>query len=124
MLSLDDCNRQELKRLARYSTPAQIAEAKARIAREAASRENQERLAMSAAAIEAARSVRRHFEKFGADEAYRRLFDKALLAARRSEHAQKRWRRFEAKAGRLERVARLIRNGERAVELAPSERRL
>jgi hypothetical protein len=109
MLSLDDCNRQELKRLARYSTPLQIAEAKARIAREAASRENQERLALSAAAIEAARSVRRHFETFGVDDAYRRLFDEALLAARRSEHAHKRWTRFEAKADRLERIARVTR---------------
>lgn len=109
MISLDDCNRQELKRLARFSTPAQIAEAKARIAREAANRENQERIALSTAAIEAARAVRQRFELVGADHGYRRLFDDALLAARRSEHAQKRWARFEAHAQRLERAARAIR---------------
>lgn len=98
MISLNDCSRLELKRLARYSTPVQIAEAKARIAREAANRENKERILASAAAIEAARAVRGHFGHFGADDAYRKLFDEALLAARRSEHAGKRWARFEAAA--------------------------
>jgi len=106
MSTLDDCSRLELKRLARFSTPAQIAEAKARIAREAANRENEERLSLSAAAIEAARAVRQHFELVGADHGYRKLFDDALLAARRSEHASKRWARFEAQAQRLERAAR------------------
>lgn len=113
MISLDDCSRLELKRLARFSTPVQIAEAKARIAREAANRENQERLVLSAAAIEAARAVRQRFELVGADHGYRRLFDEALLAARRSQHAQKRWARFEAKAQRLERAARRIKGGAR-----------
>lgn len=133
MISLDDCSRLELKRLARFSTPVQIAEAKARIAREAANRENQERLVLSVAAIEAARAVRRHFERFGADvssadrkaadHGYRRLFDDALLVARRSQHAQKRWARFEAKAQRLERSARAIRRQDpRAVGLDRRER--
>lgn len=106
MISLDDCSRLELKRLARFSTPAQIAEAKARIAREAANRENKERILASAAAIEAARAVRQRFELVGADDAYRKLFDEALFAARRSEHARKRWARFEAQAQRLERAWR------------------
>lgn len=110
MPSLDDCSRLELKRLARFSTPSQIADAKARIAREAANRENEERLAMSSAAIEAARAVKRHFETFGGDDAYRRLFDDALLAARRSEHASKRWLRYETAAQRLERAAQRVRS--------------
>jgi hypothetical protein len=114
MPSLDDCSRLELKRLARFSTPLQIAEAKARIAGEAASRENEERLLMSAAAIEAARAVKRHFERFGADDAYRKLFDDALLAARRSQHANNRWTRFQVKAERLERAARVMKRSEDA----------
>jgi hypothetical protein len=112
MLSLDDCSRMELKRLARFATPRQIAEAKARIAREAAARENSERLLLSAESVAACRAVRDHFERFGADESYRRLFEAAKRAASRSAAADLRWRRYEAAAQRLERAARKL-EGER-----------
>lgn len=105
MLTLDDCSRTELKRLARYATPRQIAEAKARLAREAASRENLERLLLSTDSIAACRAVRAHFDVCGADETYRRLFEEAKLATRRSSNAERRWRRYEAVAQRLERTA-------------------
>lgn len=105
MLSLDDCSRLELKRLARYATPCQIAEAKARVAREAAARENGERLALSAQSISACRAVRIHFDRLGADETYRRLFEEAKTAAKRSANAERRWRRYEAVAQRLGRAA-------------------
>lgn len=108
MLSLDDCTRTELKRLAHYATPRQIAEAKARIARQAANRENAERLTLSAESVSACRAVRAHFDACGADETYRRLFEQAKLAARRSDNASRRWRRYEAVAQRLERAAARI----------------
>lgn len=109
MLTLDDCSRLELKRLARYATPLQIAEAKARIARAAADAENRERLELSAESLSACHAVKAHWQKFGADETYHRLFEQAKTAARRSNNADRRFRRYEAAAQRLERAAQKLR---------------
>lgn len=105
MLTLDDCSRTELKRLARYATPRQIAEAKARIAAEAASRENEERLTLSAQSVSACRAARDYLLAHGSDVTYRRLFEEAAKAAQRSKHAENRWTRVAAVAQRLARVA-------------------
>jgi hypothetical protein len=112
MPSLDDCTRLELMALARYSTPAQIAEAKARIARAGADRENVERRRLCEDSVTACRAARAYFTAKGADEAYRALFEQAKTAASRSAHARRRWERLEAHARGLERLARLARRGE------------
>ncbi|MBG0809871.1 hypothetical protein IY145_10820 [Methylosinus sp. H3A] len=112
MLTLDDCSRTELKRLARYATPRQIAEAKARIAAEATKRENEERLVMCAQSVDACRAARDYLLEFGGGETYRRLFEEAKQAARRSAHAERRWRRYAATAQRLARAAEKLARSE------------
>jgi hypothetical protein len=105
MPTLDDCTRLELKALARFATAAQIAEVRARIARQAADRENAERLALAEESLRCCRAVKARFDAIGADEVYHRLFEGLKSAARRSAHATNRWARFEAAAQRLEREA-------------------
>lgn len=106
---LDDCTRLELKALARFATPVQIAEAKARIAREAASRANDERVTLASESVSACRAVRAHFEAKGEHEAHMRLFERAKLAARISQNAERRWRRLENIALGLERALARMR---------------
>ncbi len=107
MLSLDDCTRAELKALARYSTPAQIAGARARIAREAADAANRERLHFARESRIAARACR---DAIADAELFARLFEASRLALQISRDAQRRWARLETIAGRREReYARALR---------------
>ncbi len=102
MTSLDDCRRADLKALAAYATPAQIAEARAKNARAEANRAHEDYLLASARCLEDCRSARRNI----GTPLYHAAFENALRAQRLSRLAEKIWSRLELEAQKLEREAK------------------